>query len=67
MTETIATIVIAAGIPSAVAGLLIRRLEKRMDQKEKAREEHEFLVVKSINAAIALGEATAEAILGLNS
>lgn len=62
MTEIIVAVVAAAGIPSALLGLLIRRLEKKMDQKEKAREEHEFLVVKSINAAIALGEATAEAV-----
>ena len=62
MTEVILAIIAAAGIPSALVGVLIRRLEKKMDKKEKAREEHELLVVKSINASIALGEATAEAV-----
>lgn len=62
MTEVILAILAAAGIPSTLVGILFHRLEKKMDQKEKAREEHEFLVVKSINASIALGEATAEAV-----
>ena len=32
------------------------------EKKEKIREEQEYLLVKSIGAAIALGEATAEAV-----
>lgn len=56
------TIVIAAGIPSALVGFSVRRFEKRLDKKEKARAQHDFLLVKSVNAAIALGEATAEAV-----
>lgn len=62
MTDIVIAIITAAGIPSLLVGILFRRLEKKMDEKEKAREEHEFLVVKSINASIALGEATAEAV-----
>ena len=62
MTDVIVAMIAAAGIPSALVGILFRRLEKKMDEKEKAREEHELLVVKSINASIALGEATAEAV-----
>lgn len=65
----IAALVIALGIPSAVTGFCFGRLEKRMDQREKQREEkekirekQEFLMVKSIGASIALGEATAEAV-----
>lgn len=60
--ESLITIIAAAGIPSAICGLMFRRLEKKMDEKEKARELHEYFVIKSINASMALGEATAEAV-----
>lgn len=60
--ETIFAIIAAAGIPSAIFAAYVRRMEKKIDAKEKAREEHEFLILKSINASIALGEATAEAV-----
>ena len=62
MYESIVAIIAAAGIPSAIFAAYVRKLEKRMDAKEKAREEHEFLIIKSINASMALGEATAEAV-----
>lgn len=62
MTDIIIALVAAAGIPSALFAFWIRRFEKRLDAKEKAREEHEFLLIKSVNASIALGEATAEAV-----
>lgn len=52
----------AFGVPSAVTGILIRRLEKKLDKKEEARKKHEYLIIKSINATMALGEATAEAV-----
>lgn len=58
----LAALAVAAGVPSLAMGLLFRRFEKRMDEKEKARVEHEFLIIKSVNASIALGEATAEAV-----
>lgn len=60
--EWLITIIAAAGVPTAITGLLFRHLEKRMDEKDRAREQHEYLIVKSINASIALGEATAEAV-----
>ena len=60
--EWLITIIAAAGIPTAITGLLFRHLEKRMDEKDRAREQHEYLFVKSINASMALGEATAEAV-----
>lgn len=60
--EIVWAIVAAAGIPTAITGILFRKLEKRMDEKEKAREKHEYLVIKGINASMALGEATAEAV-----
>ena len=62
MLEQIWVLLAAVGIPTAITGLLFRRLEKRMDEKDKAREVHEYLVIKSINASMALGEATAEAV-----
>lgn len=60
--DQLITIIIAAGIPSAFCSLLFRKLEKKMDEKDRAREQHEYLVIKSINASMALGEATAEAV-----
>ena len=64
--ETVTTIILgvlaAASIPSAVFAAYIRRMEKKLDEKDKAREDHEVLILKSINASIALGEATAEAV-----
>lgn len=67
--EIIEAFVIAMSIPSAVTGfgfwILQKKLDKRdaeREKKEKIREEQEYLLVKSIGAAIALGEATAEAV-----
>ena len=63
------TLIAAMSIPAAFKGfcfwLLQKHLEKRakrQDKKEAAREKNEILMVKSIGAAIALGEATAEAV-----
>ena len=59
----------AAGIPSAIVGLLIARLNKKMDRRELANEEREqdriksqTMTIKLIMAALSLGEATAEAV-----
>ena len=59
----------AMGIPSAIMGLIIWRLERRIDKREKeqAAQEHGqkdlfVLIVQGTNAAIALGEATARAV-----
>lgn len=62
ITLSIWQLILLLGIPTALTAFFFRRIEKRMDEKEKAREEHEFLVVKSVSAALALGEATAEAV-----
>ncbi len=63
------TFILAMSIPSAITGfcfwLLERKMEKRekrQEKKEETREKQEFLIVKSVGAAIALGEATAEAV-----
>lgn len=62
-------LVLAMSIPSAVTGFCFWYMEKKMEkrekkreEKEKTREQQEFLLVKSIGAAISLGEATAEAV-----
>lgn len=65
----IGQLVAIMGIPSAITGfcfwMLQRRMTKRdeeLDRREKAREKNEVLLVRSIGAAIALGEAAATAL-----
>lgn len=65
----IAQLVALMGIPSAITGLCFwlvqRRLTKRdeeLDRRDAARERNEELLVRSVGAAIALGEATATAL-----
>ncbi len=69
MNLDVGALILAMSIPSAITGfcfwILESRIEKREKaraQKEAAREKNEILMVKSIGAAIALGEATAEAV-----
>ncbi len=57
------------GLPTAITAfcfwLLQRRITKRetaQEEREKAREKNEVLIIKGVGAAIALGEATAEAV-----
>lgn len=64
----IAQLVAIMGIPTAITGLCFwmiqRRLTKRdeeLDRRDAARERNEVLLVRSVGAAIALGEATATA------
>lgn len=65
----IQTLVIAMSVPSAITGFcfwwLERKIEKRQkeqDRKEAARKQNEVIIIESMNAAIALGEATARAV-----
>ena len=65
----IGTILAAAGIPSAIFGVFIRQLNKKLDRQEKRREEREQARLKNqiiqmelIAASLSLGEATAEAV-----
>jgi len=62
-------LLILVGAPSAVFGLLFHRFEKRMEKRdqaqeirEKAREKNEVLIVRSVGASMALGEAVALAL-----
>lgn len=57
------------GIPTAITALcswmLQRRITKRekaQEEREQAREKNEVLIIKGMGAAIALGEATAQAV-----
>jgi len=65
----ITTILAAASIPSAITGFCFWWIERRMarreevlTEKETAREKNTVLLIKSVGAAIALGEATATAL-----
>ena len=65
----ISNLIIIMGIPTAVTGFCFWRLQKRLEksetrteEREKAREKNEVLLIRSVGAAIALGEATAIAI-----
>lgn len=67
--QMVLAFVAAMGIPSAIMGLIIWRLERRIDKREKEQAAQEqgqkdlfVLVVQGANAAIALGEATARAV-----
>lgn len=62
-------LIIAMGVPSAITGfcflMIERKIQKnhaRMEEKEKVREKNEILMIKSIMASIALGEAAATAL-----
>ena len=57
------------GIPTAITAfcswMLQRRITKRekaQEERERAREQNVVLIIKGMGAAIALGEATAEAV-----
>lgn len=59
----------AMGIPSAIMGFIVWKLERRISKQEKvaedrdaAREKMLLLVIQSSSVAIALGEATAKAV-----
>ena len=69
MSETIWAVVLAAGIPSAIVGILVTRLNKKLDkrdkekeEKEKAHLENELKLIGVTMATLALAEATAEAV-----
>lgn len=65
----IVSMLVAMGVPSALTGFAFwwfeRKLMKRQeenDKKEAARRQNEIIMIESMNAAIALGEATARAV-----
>lgn len=64
--ETLWTVLIAIGVPSAVVGgivgIFVRRLEKKMDKEREARRKYELFQVKVQAATIALCKANAIAL-----
>lgn len=69
MSDMILAVVLAAGIPSAIVGILVTRLNKKLDkrdkekeEKEKAHLENELKLIGVTMATLALAEATAEAV-----
>lgn len=59
------TLIAAMGIPSVVTGLCFWGIQKNItkrDKLDKAREKNEILLIQSVGATIALGEATAHSI-----
>ena len=68
--EWIISAIIMGGVPSAFVGLVFWLLKRHIDkrdkqrsareeEREKAREQSQILLIKSVSASIALGEATA--------
>ena len=67
--QLVGAFIAAMGIPSAIMGIVVWKLERRISKQEKDTEDREaarenmlLLVIQSSNAAIALGEATAKAV-----
>lgn len=67
--ENVWTILVAVGLPSAVVGFFVRRIEKRLDAEKKAREEqeaarkaYEGFNVHALTAVMKLSEANAIAL-----
>lgn len=67
--EILWTTLLAIGLPSAIVGFALRRIEKKMDRdreareaQEKARRQHERFLVEMLTASAALGKANAIAL-----
>lgn len=63
------TLIAAMSIPSAFTAFCFWALERKLDKRQKqndvkedARRKNEIIIIESVNAAIALGEATAKAV-----
>lgn len=69
MNDMIIAIIVSMSIPSAITGFAfwmierkIERQQKEQDKKDEARRQNEVILIESVNASIALGEATARAV-----
>lgn len=60
--DLLLTAITAAGIPSALFGLFLRRLEKKREQEEEARRKYELYQIKMLTATACLCEANAIAL-----
>lgn len=61
--------IIVAGIPSAVAGILIGRLQRQIAKRDRAKDDldadrvkNEMMMIRLSMASLTLGEATAQAV-----
>lgn len=68
-TSIVWAVLAAAGIPSAIVGLLIGRLNKQIakadkaaEEKEAARQKHEVMMIELVMTSLSLSQATAEAV-----
>ncbi len=69
LAEALLAFIAAMGVPGAIMGLVVWKLERRISKRESEAEQHEksqkdllALLVESTSASIALGEATAKAV-----
>lgn len=69
LAEALLAFIAAMGVPGAIMGLVVWKLERRISKRESEAEQHEksqkdllVLLVESTSASIALGEATAKAV-----
>ena len=69
IVEIAITFILAMGIPTAITGFLMRRVERRLDKSEAAREDKEknteklmLMIMQNGRAAVVLAEATARAV-----
>lgn len=65
----IITLLISMSIPSAITAFCFWTVERKIvkrdaaqDKKDSSRRQNEIIIIESVNAAIALGEATARAV-----
>ena len=68
-THVVWALLVELGVVTGLVGLLLRRFEKRLDkrdkvkdEKEAARQKYEVLNIKMSFASLSLAEATAEAV-----
>jgi hypothetical protein len=57
--ENLWAIILACGIPSTITGLIVGWFVKKQNDRDRAREELNILIVQGVNASIGLGEAVA--------
>lgn len=65
----ITTLIVAMSVPSAITGFCFWVIERKIDHRQKeqekkdeARRKNEVILIESVNAALALSEATARAV-----
>lgn len=69
ISTVVVCLVSEMGLLGVVTGFIVKRFEKKLDKRqaendkrEAARRQNEIIMIESMNAAIALGEATARAV-----